>query len=49
MIDEEGASRRAAEQLNAANVDLIFCHAATYAMSAAHIHIASIAGGRSSC
>ncbi|MHB8952213.1 MAG: L-arabinose isomerase family protein [Pirellulaceae bacterium] len=39
MIDEESASRRAAEQLNAANVDLIFCHAATYAMSAAHIHI----------
>ena len=40
MIDEESGSRRAAEQLNAANVDLIFCHAATYAMSAAHIHIA---------
>jgi L-arabinose isomerase len=39
MVDEERGSRRAAEQLNAANVDLIFCHAATYAMSAAHIHI----------
>ncbi|MCU0959407.1 MAG: L-fucose/L-arabinose isomerase family protein [Pirellulaceae bacterium] len=40
MIDQESASRRAAERLNAANVDLIFCHAATYAMSAAHVHIA---------
>jgi len=40
MIDSEAGARRAAEQLNAANVDLIFCHAATYAMSASHIHIA---------
>ena len=40
MVDEERGSREAAEKLNAANVDLIFCHAATYAMSAAHVHIA---------
>jgi L-arabinose isomerase len=40
LIDGEAAARRAAEELNAANVDLIFCHAATYAMSASHIHIA---------
>ena len=40
MIDDESGSRRAAERLNATNVDLIFCHAATYAMSASHMHIA---------
>ncbi len=40
MIDGEGGARRAAEDLHAANVDLIFCHAATYAMSASHLHIA---------
>ncbi len=40
MIDHEGAARRAAEQFQAAHVDLIFCHAATYAMSASHVHIA---------
>jgi len=40
MIDHEAAARRAAEQFDAAGVDLIFCHAATYAMSASHIHIA---------
>lgn len=40
MIDSEAAARQAVEQLNAANVDLIFCHAATYAMSASHIQIA---------
>ena len=40
MIDGEGGARRAAEQLNAANVDLVFCHAATYAMSGSHIDIA---------
>lgn len=39
MVDQEATARRAAEQLQAANVDLIFCHAATYAMSASHIHI----------
>lgn len=40
MIDHEEQARRAAEEFNAANVDLIFCHAATYAMSASHIAIA---------
>jgi len=40
MIDGEAKARAAAEALNAANVDLIFCHAATYAMSASHIEIA---------
>jgi L-arabinose isomerase len=40
MVDDEAGSRRAAEQFSAANVDLIFCHAATYSMSASHLHIA---------
>jgi L-arabinose isomerase len=40
MIDGESAARKAAAQLAAANVDIIFCHAATYAMSASHIQIA---------
>jgi len=40
MIDCEAGARAAAEQLNSANVDLIFCHAATYAMSASHVDIA---------
>jgi L-arabinose isomerase len=40
MIDSEAGSRAAAETLNAANVDILFCHAATYAYSASHIHIA---------
>ena len=40
MIDGEAKAHGAAEELNAANVDLIFCHAATYAMSASHLHIA---------
>lgn len=40
MIDGEGAARIAADQLNAAHVDLVFCHAATYAMSGSHIDIA---------
>jgi L-arabinose isomerase len=39
MVDVEGSARSAAEQFRAANVDLIFCHAATYAMSAAHVAI----------
>ncbi len=41
MIDGETAARQAVEKFNAANVDLIFCHAATYAMSASHIDIAN--------
>lgn len=40
MIDSESGARAAAEKFNAANVDIIFCHAATYAMSASHISIA---------
>ena len=40
MVDEEGQARRAAESFQAAHVDIIFCHAATYAMSASHLHIA---------
>ncbi|MCG8510189.1 MAG: hypothetical protein MI741_13255, partial [Rhodospirillales bacterium] len=41
MVDTEALGRRAAEQFNAANVDLIFCHVATYATSATHIAIAN--------
>lgn len=40
MVDEEAKGREAAEWFNARNVDLIFCHAATYAMSASHIAVA---------
>lgn len=40
MIDNEAGARQAVDQFNAAGVDLIFCHAATYAMSASHIAIA---------
>ncbi|WP_238383106.1 L-fucose/L-arabinose isomerase family protein [Rubripirellula obstinata] len=40
MIDGDEGARQAAEQFNAAGVDLIFCHAATYAMSASHLAIA---------
>lgn len=39
MVDVEASARSAAERFQAANVDLIFCHAATYAMSAAHVAI----------
>jgi len=30
MIDSEASARRAAEQLNAANVDLVFCKSLRY-------------------
>jgi len=40
MVDGEQGARQAAATFNAAGVDLIFCHAATYAMSASHITIA---------
>ncbi len=40
MVDTEARARAAAAQLTAANVDIIFCHAATYAYSACHLHIA---------
>jgi len=40
MIDGEAKARAAAKKLSATNVDVIFCHAATYAMSASHIAIA---------
>lgn len=40
MIDGESGARRAVAEFDAARVDLIFCHAATYAMSASHIAIA---------
>jgi L-arabinose isomerase len=40
MVDNEACARAASDEFNAANVDLIFCHVATYGMSASHIHIA---------
>ncbi len=40
MVDHEAKGRRAAEFFNGHNVDLIFCHAATYAVSASHMAIA---------
>lgn len=40
MVDDEARGREAAEWFHARNVDLIFCHAATYAMSASHIAVA---------
>lgn len=40
MIDHPTKARHAAEAFNAENVDIIFCHAATYGMSASHVAIA---------
>lgn len=40
MVDREETARCAAEQFNAKNVDLIFCHSSTYALSASHLGIA---------
>lgn len=42
MIDREEQARKAGEWFNEKNVDLIFCHAATYATSASHLAIAQI-------
>jgi len=40
MVDEVDKALSAARQFNASNVDLIFCHVATYATSATHLPIA---------
>ncbi len=40
MVDDQSRAQSAAELLNSRNVDIIFCHAATYATSAAHVAIA---------
>ncbi len=42
MVDQPPQAQVVAEQFNACNVDLIFCHAATYAMSASHLAIAPL-------
>lgn len=42
MVDNVDTAHQVAEHFNAQNVDLIFCHAATYAMSASHLAIAQI-------
>ena len=42
MVDREEKARRVGEWFNEKNVDLIFCHVATYAMSASHLAIAQI-------
>lgn len=42
MVDDEKKAQAAGELFNRENVDLIFCHAATYAMSASHIAIPQI-------
>src|SRR5690606_21338656 len=39
MVDGEAKARDAAEWFNRQNVDILLCHAATYAMSASHIAI----------
>ena len=39
MVDDEPKARAAGESLNATNVDLLICHAATYAMSASHLPV----------
>lgn len=43
MIDQEAKARQAGEWFNEKNVDLIFCHVATYQMSASHLAIAQTA------
>jgi len=40
MVDDANRARQVAAEFLAADVDMIFCHVATYAMSASHIHIA---------
>ena len=40
MIDQEEQAHAAGEWFNEKNVDIIFCHVATYAMSASHLAIA---------
>lgn len=42
LVDSEGSARQAGEWFNAQNVDMIFCHAATYSTSAAvlPVHLA---------
>lgn len=42
MVDEPTKAREAGEWFNACNVDLIFCHAATYATSAAVLPVHQI-------
>lgn len=42
MIDSEQQAHAAGEWFNARNVDILFCHAATYAMSATHIAVPQI-------
>ena len=42
MVDGEEKGRAAAEWFNQNNVDILLCHAATYAMSASHIAIPQI-------
>ncbi|MCA9440650.1 MAG: arabinose isomerase, partial [Candidatus Omnitrophica bacterium] len=42
MVDEESKAHQAGEWFNQQNVDILFCHASTYAMSASHLPIAQI-------
>lgn len=42
MVDDEEKGRAAGEWFNQRNVDLLVCHAATYAMSASHLPVARI-------
>lgn len=42
MVDTEAAAHAAGEYFNAQNVDLLICHAATYAMSATHVPIQQV-------
>lgn len=42
MVDDEYKAHKAGEWFNEKNVDLIFCHASTYAMSASHLPVARI-------
>ena len=42
MVDDEKKAQTAGEWFNEKNVDLILCHASTYAMSASHLPVARI-------
>lgn len=44
MVDHEAKARRVAEEFRRQDVDIVFCHAATYGMSASHITIAQDCG-----
>jgi L-arabinose isomerase len=42
MVDSEDKAHQAGEWFNQRNVDILFCHASTYAMSASHLPVVQV-------